>query len=47
MEFKDTLYAHPFRGNDCDTDHYLVTAQVRETMLRKQAAQKLDIERSI
>jgi len=45
MEFKDTLYVRSFRGNDCDNDHYLVTAQVRETMLRKQAAQKLDRER--
>ena len=43
---KYTLYIRSFRGNDCDTDHYLVTAQVRETLLvRKQAAQKLDVER--
>jgi hypothetical protein len=43
---KYTLYICSFRGNDCDTDHYLVTAQVRETLLvRKQAAQKLDVER--
>ena len=47
MEFKYTLYVPSFRGNDCDTDHYLVTAQVRETLLvRKQTAQKLDVDRS-
>jgi hypothetical protein len=46
MEFKYTLYVHSFKGNDCDPDHYLVTAQVRETLLvRKQTAQKLEVER--
>jgi hypothetical protein len=31
---------------DCDTDHYLVVAKVRERLaVSKQAAQKIDMER--
>ena len=35
-----------FRGADCDTDHYLLVAKVRERLaISKQAAQKFDVER--
>jgi len=35
-----------FRGADCDSDHYLVVAEVRERLtISKQAAQRLDGER--
>ena len=34
------------QGADCDTDHYLVVAEVRERLeISKQAAQKFDGER--
>ena len=40
------LIVRSFRGLDCDTDHYLVVAKVRERLaVSKQTAQKLDGER--
>jgi hypothetical protein len=40
------LDVRSFSGADCDINHYLVVAKVRERLaVRKQAAQKLDGER--
>jgi hypothetical protein len=40
------LDVRPFRGADCDTDHYLVVAKVKERLaVIKQAAQKFDAGR--
>ena len=40
------LDVQSFKGADCDTDHYLVVAKVRERLVvNKQAAQKSDGEK--
>ena len=40
------LHVRSFRGPECDTEHYLVVANVRDKLaISKQAAQKFDGER--
>jgi hypothetical protein len=45
-EHSSILDVQSFRGANCVIDHYLVTEKVTENRLvRKQAAQKFDVER--
>jgi hypothetical protein len=42
----DIVDVRAFRGIDCDTDHYLVVAEVRRRLsVSERAAQKFDMER--
>jgi hypothetical protein len=42
----NVLDVRPFTGADCDTDHYLVVAKLRERIsVSKRARQNFDLER--
>jgi len=44
--YSSILDVGSFRGADCDTDHYLMVANIRERLLvSKQAASTFDAER--
>ena len=44
--YSSILHVRNFRGDDCETDHYLVVTKVRERLAgSKQTAQKFDWER--
>jgi hypothetical protein len=45
-QHSNILDARSFRGADCDTEHYLVVAKLRERIsISKRARQKFDLER--
>jgi hypothetical protein len=45
-QHSNILDVHSFTGADCDTDHYLVVAKLRERIsLSKWARQNTDLER--
>jgi hypothetical protein len=45
-QYSRILDVRSFRGADCDTDHYLDVAKVRERLaVSKKATQKIDMER--
>jgi len=46
ISHSNILDVRPFRAADCDTDHYLVVAELRERIsVSKRARKKFDLER--
>jgi hypothetical protein len=44
--YSNVLYVRSFRAADCDSDHYLAVAKVRERLaVNKQRSQRFDMER--